>query len=121
MNKGFFESLFDLSFTSFVTIKLVKILFILSLAGIGLAYLFFTISAFATDTGFGVLVLLIIGPLFVFSYTLLYRVLFELIIVLFRIFENTRDQLALQQALHPEAAAAVSQGEAGNPATPSAQ
>jgi hypothetical protein len=40
----------------------------------------------------------VLGPLFLFFYTLAYRVVFELVIVLFRIFENTRDQLALARA-----------------------
>lgn len=46
----------------------------------------------------GVLWPVVLGPLLLFLYTLVYRVIFELIIVVFRIFENTRDQPELARA-----------------------
>lgn len=99
MERGFFGSLFDLSFTSFVTTKLIKVLYVLSLVILGISYLFITIGLLAGDSAaLGILWLLVIGPLFLFFYTLLYRVVFELVVVLFRIFENTRDQLAVTRA-----------------------
>jgi len=122
MDRGFFGSLFDLSFTSFVTTKLVKVLYILSLVLLAIAYIVIAIACFNSgsdsvsvsdtgmlqqhsggNTGLGLLWLFIIGPLLLFFYTLFYRVMFELIIVLFRIFENTRDQLAATRALLPGA------------------
>jgi hypothetical protein len=113
--KGFFGSLFDLSFSSFVTIRLVKVLYILTLVLLVLAYLGIAVAIFSgggeeatftsegtfettSDDGnpaLGVLWLIVIGPLLLFFYLLFYRVIFELIVVVFRIFENTRDQLAL--------------------------
>ncbi|HXE45126.1 MAG TPA: DUF4282 domain-containing protein [Conexibacter sp.] len=123
MEKGFFGSLFDLSFTSFVTTKLVKVLYVLSLVILGIAYAVIAIAFFSSGgdsvtvgadgnlqshsgghTDLGLLWLFVFGPLFLFFYTLLYRVFFELVIVLFRIFENTRDQLTVTRAAWPEAA-----------------
>jgi hypothetical protein len=64
-----------------------------------------------TDSGgnaaLGVLWLIVFGPLLLFFYLLLYRVFFELIVVVFRIFENTRDQLTLaRESARPDGAAA---------------
>ena len=117
-NKGFFGSLFDLSFSSFVTIRLVKVLYILTLILLVIAYLVIAVAIFAgsgeevqfsADGGFetvdsggnaalGVVWLIVLGTLLLFFYLLFYRVIFELIVVVFRIFENTRDQLALTRA-----------------------
>lgn len=121
--KGFMGSLFDLSFTSFVTTKLIKVLYVLSLVLLAIMYVVVAIGIFSSggdeltmnadgtfstegggNTGFGLLWLFIIGPILLFFYTLLYRVFFELVVVLFRIFENTRDQLAVTRAAWPSAA-----------------
>lgn len=126
MDKGFFGSLADFSFSSFVTPKLIKILYIITLVLLVLAYLGIAIALFTSggettidpdtfetsETGspaLGILWLLIGGPLFLFFYTLLYRVLFEILIVIFRIYENTRDQLTLDRLLNPEAATRLDQ------------
>ena len=135
MEKGFFGSLFDLSFKNFVTPKLIKILFIISLAVLAIAYVWIAIAIFTDGGGYevqadgtleeeggnaalGVLWLLIIGPLFLFFYTLLYRVFFELIIVLFRIFENSRDQVSLLRAAFPEASRQVPESGHFGPGEP---
>jgi uncharacterized membrane protein YccF (DUF307 family) len=116
VDKSFFRSLFDLSFRSFVTIRLVKVLYILTLILLALAYVGIAVAIFSggdeqassirldgtvesSDDGgnavLGVLWLIVFGPLLMFFYVLLYRVFFELIVVVFRIYENTRDQLAV--------------------------
>jgi Domain of unknown function (DUF4282) len=138
VQRGFFGSLFDLSFTSFVTTKLIKVLYVLSLVILAIAYVviaiaFFTSGggdsvtigddgSFETDSGgstaLGLLWLFVLGPLFLFFYTLAYRVLFELVVVLFRIFENTRDQLAVTRAAWPAAAAPPSAGDGESPVPP---
>ena len=124
--KGFFGALLDLSFTSFVTTRVVKVLYVLTLVLLVIGYVVIAIAIFSggeevatigpdgeiamTDgggnTGLGIAWLLIIGPLLLFLYTLLYRVIYELIIVVFRIYENTRDQLELTRR-------AVERGEGG--------
>ena len=95
-NRGFIASVFDLSFTEFVTPKIVKILFILAVLFTGI---FFVVSAITTvSAGFsgseasGIVTLfltLILAPLGFFLYVLLIRMWLEVVIVLFRIAENT--------------------------------
>ena len=46
MEKGFFGSLFDVSFSSLVTTKVIKVLYILSMILIGLMALIFVGAAF---------------------------------------------------------------------------
>ncbi|HEY4279407.1 MAG TPA: DUF4282 domain-containing protein [Conexibacter sp.] len=114
--KGFFASLFDLSFTSFVTTRVIKALYALSLVVLAAVYLIVAIGLFKhggdsatlardgslqTESGgntvLGILWLMF-GPILLFVYALVFRVLSELVTVFFRIFENTHDQLALTRA-----------------------
>lgn len=125
MQKGFLGSLFDLSFTSFVTPRLIKVLYVMTLVILAVAYVVIAVSIFTSggttrtdingytyesgggNIAFGIVWLLVLGPLFLIFYTLLYRVVFELVMVIFRIFENTRDQLALASEHHGPAAEGV--------------
>jgi len=86
---GFFGALFDFSSTDFVTSKIIKFLYGLSIFLIGLTTLVFVVISFGASPIIGVLTLLIVGPL-VFILGVIYtRVLLEIIIVIFRIAENT--------------------------------
>lgn len=86
--KGFIGSLFDLSFTEFVTTRMIKILFVLAIIGAAGVAVSMIIKGFASDIGTGV-VMLVLSPLIFFCYILLARMWLELIIVIFRIAENT--------------------------------
>ncbi len=116
MQRGFLGSLFDLSFTSFVTTRLMKVLYVLRLALLGGTFL---VGAFATFTvggsTLGELWLFVFGPFFLVAQTLANRVACELVVVLFRIFEHTRDQLDITRAAWSAAATA---GQAPPPAPP---
>jgi len=93
MNKpeGFLGSLFDFSFTSFVTSKIIKLLYGLSMAGAGILCLFLIMTGFGISSSIGVVTLLIVAPL-AFSILVIYaRVTLELIIVMFRISEHTAE------------------------------
>ena len=87
---GLFSALFDLSFTQFVTSKIIKLLYGLSVLFAGLLAIFLIIIAgFSAQGGIGTLALFIIAPL-AFLITVIYgRVLLEIIIVIFRIAEHT--------------------------------
>jgi len=118
VHRGFFRSLFDLSFTSFVTTRLIKVLYVLSFVPAVLFYVAVAFALFASGAGDSVTMaadgtlqahsggnpglalawLLLLGPLFLLLHALVARVLSELVIVLFRMFEHTRDQLALTRA-----------------------
>lgn len=93
--KGFFASLFDLSFSSLITTRIIKVLYVLALIVIGLGYLVFTVSAFATDTGFGVLTLIVLGPIVALFYIVYARVFLEIVIALFRIMETNVEMVGL--------------------------
>ena len=87
----FLQALFDFSFTDFITSKIIKFLYGLSILFAGLTALVFVIVAFKISIGVGILTLLIFAPL-AFLLTVIYtRVLLEIIIVIFRIAENISD------------------------------
>ena len=93
--KGFLELLFDFSFTTFFTPRIIKVLYGLSIAWLVLAMLFLIIAGFVLHPAIGVLVLLIVAPLF-FLVSLIYeRVVLELIVVCFRVSERM-DEIAAQ-------------------------
>lgn len=89
--EGFFSSLFDFSFTSLITSKIIRLLYILSIVVAGLAALSLVISSFAASTTAGIFSLFIVAPL-IFIVSVIYaRVLLEIIIVIFRISEHTAE------------------------------
>jgi hypothetical protein len=88
-NKGFIGSLFDLSFSEFVTTRIIKLLFVLAIIGSGIGTLVLIIGTFASHSvAFGILSL-VLSPLIFFIYVIVARVYLEIIIVIFRIAENT--------------------------------
>lgn len=87
---GFFGSLFDFSFTEFVTTKVIKLLYALAIFLSGLTALYLVISGFRGGAAAGVLAVLI-APLVFLFYVIAVRVWLEVIIVLFRIADHTRD------------------------------
>jgi uncharacterized membrane protein len=87
MGTGFVASLFDFSFTSFVTTKLVKLLYGIGVVFAAMAALAFAGAGFTHSLFFGFLTLLI-APLMFFAAVIYWRVLMELIIVLFRAAEH---------------------------------
>jgi hypothetical protein len=89
--KGFFSSLFDYSFSSFVTPRIIKVLYVLATIVISLWTLLLVLAAFNASDGFGVLMLVIGGPL-TFLISMIYaRVFLELVIVFFRINGNVQE------------------------------
>lgn len=61
-DKGFFGALFDFSFNSFVTPKIVKFVYILATIAIGLFVLVFVTASFTESAGAG-LVVLFLAPI----------------------------------------------------------
>ncbi len=98
--RGFFGSLFDLSFTSLITTKIIKVLYLLSIFLIGLTALVFVIAAFHQSSTVGLLVLVVVAPIMSMFYLIYTRVILELVIALFRIMENT-GELVAQGSLDP--------------------
>lgn len=92
--KSFFGALYDLSFNEFVTLKLIKVLYILSLIGIGIFSLTMLLGGFKQGFG-GAIMGLILAPLVFIIGSIAARVYMELIIVLFRIADNTHRTVEL--------------------------
>jgi hypothetical protein len=87
--KGLFGALFDFSFTSFVTPQLIQLMFVALIALSGLATLGFIGMTFAQSTTLG-LVVLLLSPIVFLFYVLWARICLELVIVVFRIYEELR-------------------------------
>lgn len=87
-NKGLLGSLFDLSFSEFVTTRVIKVLFVIGVIFAGIGSLTFIVTGFHAGFLKGVL-FLILSPLVFLLWTLGARIWCELIIVVFRIAENT--------------------------------
>ena len=83
---GFFAALFDFSFASFVTLRILKVIYVLLLAVSSIAALGLIVTGFGA--GMGILAL-ILAPLLWLVGAVFARVYVELIAVLFRIGENT--------------------------------
>ncbi len=99
--KGFFGALFDFSFSEFVTTKLIKLLYLLSLIFIGIGFVVAFIAGFVsifTEGFFQGLLAIVFSPIIALIWVILARVWMELIIVIFRIAENTTELVRLKES-----------------------
>ena len=89
--KGFLGSLFDFSFTSFVTPKIIKVLYVLFTLWTALISLAILVIGFRTGgVAGGLFVLIIVEPIFILLTLGIYRVVLEAFMVVFRIYEETK-------------------------------
>jgi hypothetical protein len=80
--------LFDLSFTEFITTRVIKVLFIIGVIFALIGTIALIIGGFSASTLTGI-VSLIFSPVIFLLYVLGVRIWCEMIIVIFRIAENT--------------------------------
>jgi hypothetical protein len=99
--KGFFGSLFDLSFKSLIAMRIIKVLYVLAIVLIGLYALLFIAGGFGRSTAAGLVVLVVVVPIFTLVSLIYTRVLLEVLIAVFRIMENTSELVARASALEP--------------------
>ena len=88
--KGFLGALFDFGFTSFVTPKVIRVLYMLIVTGTVVSALVFTIIAFKASLAFGILTLVFSDPLFILIVLAIYRIILEFFVVTFRVAEDVR-------------------------------
>jgi hypothetical protein len=88
--KGFLGSLFDFSFNSFVTPKIIKVLYVLFTIWTVLWALIILRFGFHYGTAAGIFVLLVVEPIFILLTLGVYRVILEAFMVVFRIYEETK-------------------------------
>ncbi len=98
MEKGFFASLFDISFSSLVATKVIKVIYVLSMVLIGLTSLVIVVGAFSSSVGAGLFTLIVLAPLAALVYLIYVRVILEVIICVFRIMETNVELVSLQRA-----------------------
>jgi hypothetical protein len=96
--KGFLAALFDASFSSLITTRVIKVLYVLSMVIIGIIALVFVGGAFSNSVASGIIVLLIVAPLLSLLYLIYVRVLLELVLVIFRILETNTELVQLQRS-----------------------
>ena len=77
--KGFFGSLFDYSFSSYITPRIIKVLYVLATVLVALWTLVIVLAAFRVSSGAGILTLLIIGPIYFVITMIWVRVSLEVI------------------------------------------
>lgn len=90
-SKGFLASLFDFSFTSFVSTKLVKFLYVLVVLGAAAYALVLLAVGFRISAAAGLIFLITVCPLVFLFIVAIYRVALELMIVIFRMAEDLRE------------------------------
>lgn len=87
---GFFGKLFDFSFEQFITLSIIKVIYILLIVLSGLGALGLLISL-AAQGGAAIVLGLILAPIVFIVYVILARVWLEFLIVVFRIADNTAE------------------------------
>jgi hypothetical protein len=99
---NFLRPLFDFSFSQFVTIKMIKFLYLLSMLSAGLISLSFIVAEFNTSFGFGIFALFIGAPL-VFLFTVMSsRVFLEMALRVFRMADHLADKGTANAKEKPE-------------------
>lgn len=113
--KGFISLIYDLSFNEFVTIRIIKALYLIALMIAALIAILTLFGALATGKPLAMLFGMLLTPVAFLFWSLIARVYLELIIVLFRIAENTSElvhqgsQVATKPR-HPQRSASSSGG-----------
>jgi hypothetical protein len=92
------KNLFDLSFSKYIAPTAMTVIYVLVMVMLGIFYLIFVVSAFNSNAMFGMLVLLIVGPLVALLYLLLIRIGFESMLATIRIAQNTSGLVRLASA-----------------------
>lgn len=94
-SRGFIKTLFDTSFSSFITVRFVQVLYVISIFGLSAAALIAVVAAFDDSFGSGLGVLLLGWIPYLLALVLI-RIFFESIVAVVRIAQNTS---AIREAL----------------------
>jgi hypothetical protein len=89
--RGLVEALFDASFSTLVTPRIIKVLYTLSIIASAFLSIVLIVEGFSESAGRGVLTLVFVGPLVFLILVISSRIVYELAIVVFRISENTAE------------------------------
>ncbi len=89
---GFLRALFDFSFSTFITPKVVRFVYVLATGLLLVAWLAWLAAAFAVHPAYGLLVL-IIGPIVMLVYLALIRMTLEFYLAITRMSEDIHHRL----------------------------
>lgn len=87
--EGFFQALFDMSFTNLITLRFLRVIYMIAVVFTGIGALIFVATSFSQNGGAGILALILVVPAWLL-YVVLIRVSLEVIAVLFKISDNTQ-------------------------------
>lgn len=87
--KSFFATLFDFDFTSFITLRFLKVIYGILVALILLTGAIFLFGGLASGSGLGILFGLVVAPLATLVYLIMTRIGLEVIAMFFRIGDNS--------------------------------
>ena len=90
--KGFFGALFDFSFNTFVTPKIVRIVYMIVTVALGVGALFAVIVAVASTEPFQIVMTLVFAPLMFIVYLAMIRMLLELYYAVVRLSEDVHNR-----------------------------
>ncbi len=99
-----FKGIFDLQFDSFVTLKIVRVIYVIQLGiSLGIAFIFFGLGIYSIGSllhgKVEMILFAIVGaPLGFLLSTMISRVSLELIVIIFRIAENTEEIVLLNES-----------------------
>jgi Domain of unknown function (DUF4282) len=85
---GFLGALFDFGFSSFMTPRIIRVLYVLLMIGTVVSALAFTIIVFKVSAAFGIVTLLFGDPLVILIVMAIYRIILEFFVVTFRLAED---------------------------------
>ena len=88
--QDFFSTLFDFSFSEFVTTKIIKVIYGIGVLFAGIVAIAFIVKGFNASAFLGILAL-IVSPVVFIIYIILIRVWLEVVIVLFKISEDVQN------------------------------
>lgn len=94
--KNFFAALFDFSFSTFVTPKIIKIVYVILTVIIGLGLLFFLLSSLISGEPLAIVGALIIGPIVALFYLAIMRMSLEMYYAVIRLSEDVHQRLPRQ-------------------------
>lgn len=94
--KNFIGSIFDFSFSSFITTKIIKFLYGTSMVISAIIAVSLIVIAFGSSTIIGIITFFIIAPIIFILIIVIARIYLELMIVLFTISDNI-NKIALKQ------------------------
>jgi hypothetical protein len=88
---GFLGSLFDFDFTSFVTPKIIKSVYLVAVLALAVTALAFIVNGFGVHVPFGAVTRVLLGVVYFFLGLALIRVMLEFFMVVFRMAEDLHD------------------------------